>query len=206
MRPAVGLAAPAHLPPATTALPTPRARAPPAAPEVAQERPAVDGLYSMCERNVPASPSVCATQILYTLYLSSGPGATGSTGVRVEGGQGVCGRGGGGGGLIYWEDMAYHCHPLLRGVLQRCCCCCGPSCLGAVRCVLILLGPLSLLPGLRRGTGTLCRRGRWTCRPGCSSCTRISAPGLVRTLPRCRCDAVPRLRLAAGCWSAFPAC
>ena len=147
-----------------------------------------------------------AAQILYTLYLSSGPGATGSTGVRVEGGQGVCGRGGGGGGLIYWEDMAYHCHPLLRSVLQRCCCCCGPSSLGAVRCFLIPLGPLSLLPSLRRGTGTLCRRGRWTCRPGCSSCTLISAPRLVRTQPRCCCDAVPWFRLAAGCWSAFPAC
>eukprot|EP01049_Picozoa_sp_SAG25_P001082 SAG25_NODE_42_length_19413_cov_107.539609_16_plen_190_part_00 len=141
-----------------------------------------------------------------TLYLSSGPGATGSTGVLVEGGQGVCGRGGGGGGLIYWEDMAYHCHSLLRDVLQRCCCCYTPSSLGAVRCFLIPLGPLSLLPSLRRGTGTLCRRGRWTCRPGCSSCTLISAPRLVRTLPRCRCDAVPRFRLAAGCWSAFPAC
>ena len=86
------------------------------------------------------------TQNLYSLNLSSGPGATGHTGVRVEGGQGVCGRGRGGGGLIYWEDMAYHCHPLLRDVLQRCCCCCGPSSLGAVRCFLIPLGPLSLLP------------------------------------------------------------
>jgi hypothetical protein len=80
-----------------------------------------------------------------TLFLSSGPGATGSTGVRVEGGQGVCGRGGGGGGLIYWEDMAYHCHPLLRDVLQRCCCCCGPSSLGAVRCFLIPLVCCTLL-------------------------------------------------------------
>jgi hypothetical protein len=41
------------------------------------------------------------------MYLPAGPGATGCTRVRVEGGQGVCGRGGGGGGLIYWEDMAY---------------------------------------------------------------------------------------------------
>jgi hypothetical protein len=49
-------------------------------------------------------------QNLYYLYLLAGLGATGCTGVRVEGGQGVCGRGGGGGGLIYWEDMAYHGH------------------------------------------------------------------------------------------------
>eukprot|EP01047_Picozoa_sp_COSAG01_P001186 COSAG01_NODE_25_length_37050_cov_211.559119_22_plen_75_part_00 len=35
------------------------------------------------------------------LYLPAGPGASGCTGVRVEGGQGVCGREGGGGGLIY---------------------------------------------------------------------------------------------------------
>jgi hypothetical protein len=89
-----------------------------------------------------------------TLYLSSGPGATGSTGVPVEGGQGVCGRGGGGGGLIYWEDMAYHCHSLLRDVLQRCCCCCGPSSLGAVRCFLIPLGPLSLSAGRAAGSRT----------------------------------------------------
>eukprot|EP01047_Picozoa_sp_COSAG01_P007576 COSAG01_NODE_289_length_19391_cov_119.323122_12_plen_176_part_00 len=94
----------------------------------------------------------------------------------MEGGQGVCGRGGGCGGLIYWKDMAYHCHPLLRGVLQRCWCCCSPSNSSAVRCLLILLGSLSLLLSLRRGTGTLCLRGRRTGRPGCGSCTLVSAP------------------------------
>ena len=72
--------------------------------------------------------------------------------------------------------MAYHCHSLLRDVLQRCWSCCRTSSSSAVRCLSIPLGPLSLLLSLRRGTGTLCCRGRRTGRPGCGSCTLVSAP------------------------------
>ena len=72
--------------------------------------------------------------------------------------------------------MAYHCHSLLRDVLQRCWSCCRTSSSSAVRCLSIPLGPLPLLLSLRRGTGTLCCRGRRTGRPGCGSCTLVSAP------------------------------
>eukprot|EP01047_Picozoa_sp_COSAG01_P038989 COSAG01_NODE_3194_length_6432_cov_70.852361_4_plen_175_part_00 len=72
--------------------------------------------------------------------------------------------------------MAYHCHSLLRDVLQRCWSCCRTSSSSAVRCLSIPLGPLPLLLSLRRGTGTLCCRGRRTGRPGCGSFTLVSAP------------------------------
>jgi hypothetical protein len=50
-------------------------------------------------------------RIWYYLYLpvELGAGATRECRGRVPG---VCNRRGGGGGLVYWEDMAYHGHSL----------------------------------------------------------------------------------------------
>jgi hypothetical protein len=54
-------------------------------------------------------------RIWYYLYLpvELGAGATRECRGRVPG---VCNRRGGGGGLVYWEDMAYHGHSLQGGL------------------------------------------------------------------------------------------